>query len=345
MLCRFLPSLLALIGATAVAQSAPESTLPALATTELPAVVVSGEQPGPGLWKVSQGDHVLWILGTLSPLPKDMAWKSKEVEETIKRSQIVLNPPTLRLHPNVGFFGKLILFPTLIGVRNNRDGATLQQVVPPDLYERWLALKERYIGRSAKVEKWRPIFAALELYKQAIRRSHMTQSDSLGDLVRKTAKRAGIETLTPTVTIEVDNPRVAVKSFKSSELDDLECFRRTLDRIDRDIGTMTARANAWATGDIDTLRKLPDSDQRIACLAAITQTRLAKDLGVVDIEARVREAWLDAATSALTKNVSSFARLPVADLLASDGLLAKLRTLGYVVESPDEVAAESSDLP
>lgn len=30
---------------------------------ELEIVLVTGEQPGPALWKVSSGSHDLWILG------------------------------------------------------------------------------------------------------------------------------------------------------------------------------------------------------------------------------------------------------------------------------------------
>ncbi|MGV7186159.1 TraB/GumN family protein, partial [Xanthomonas axonopodis pv. bauhiniae] len=51
---------------------------PAPAVVDLEAMVVRGVQPGPGLWKVSKGDHVLWILGTLSPLPKDLEWQATE---------------------------------------------------------------------------------------------------------------------------------------------------------------------------------------------------------------------------------------------------------------------------
>jgi hypothetical protein len=41
-------------------------------SSEIPEVVVSSEQPGPGLWKVSSGDHVLWVFGTIGVLPKHM---------------------------------------------------------------------------------------------------------------------------------------------------------------------------------------------------------------------------------------------------------------------------------
>ena len=39
-------------------------------------ILVAGQRPGPGLWKVSKGDHVLWVFGTYSPLPKKMEWRS-----------------------------------------------------------------------------------------------------------------------------------------------------------------------------------------------------------------------------------------------------------------------------
>jgi TraB/PrgY/gumN family len=312
---------------------------PADDTAELPTVVVSGEQPGPGLWKVSSGDHVLWILGTLSPLPKDMHWRSKEVEETIASAEEVLEPPRVRAKAEIGFFGKLLLLPSLIGVRDNPDHATLQQVVPPDLYARWIALKTKYFGagRARNLETWRPIFAAIELWNQAIGKAGMTRSDVAGDVVHEAAKRRGLVPVTPTYALDIADPRGAVKEFKRGELDDLDCFRKTLDRIDSDVGTMAERANAWATGDIAALRRLPDSDQREACLAAVTGSDLARERGIADLPERVRKVWLAAAAKALADNDVTFARLPITDLLAADGYLAKLKAMGYVVEAPDAV--------
>lgn len=334
-----------LLAANAAAQDAPEPQT-AGNTAELATIVVSGEQPGPGLWKVSSNDHVLWILGTLSPLPKDMAWRSKEVEDTIAASQVVLNPPRLRVNADVGFFGKLRLLPSLIGVRDNPDHKTLRQVLPPDLYTHWMALKDKYIGvgRGRNLETWRPIFAALELYKAAIDKTGLTRSDITGDVVKEAAKRAGIPVETPSIKFEVENPREAVNQFKDSSMDDLDCFRRTLDRIDSDVVNMAARANAWATADIETLRKLPDSDLRTACFAAVTNTELAREQGIADIDVRLQRAWLDAASAVLEKNASSFARLSIDDLLAPDGYLAKLKAKGYAVEAPDDIPADDTSI-
>src|SRR4051812_34695538 len=321
----------------AIAQT-PESQDSANAA-ELPTIVVSGEQPGPGLWKVSSGDHVLWILGTLTPLPKNMHWQSKEVEAAIASAQAVLDPPRVKIDADVGFFGKIALLGSLVGVRDNPDHKTLQQVVPPDLYERWITLKTKYFGagRGRNIETWRPIFAAIELWNEAIKKAGMTRSDVAGDVVDAAAKRAKLEPVAPTLKLDIDDPRGAIREFKSGAMDDLECFSKTLDRIDSDLGTMAVRANAWASGDIAKLRSLPDSDQREACLAAVTGTNLARERGIEDLPQRVQSTWIDAATTALSNNAVTFARLPITDLLAKDGYLAKLKAKGFTVEAPDEV--------
>jgi hypothetical protein len=308
-------------------------------TAELATIVVSGEQPGPGLWKVSSGDHVLWILGTLTPLPKNMRWQSKEVEAAIASAQEVLDPPRVKVNADVGFFGKIALFGSLIGVRDNPDHKTLREVVPPDLYGRWIALKTKYFGagRGRNIETWRPIFAAIELWNEAIRKAGLTREDVAGDVVQAAAKRAKLEPVQPTVKLDVDDPRAAVKEFKQGAMDDLECFSKTLDRIDSDLDAMAVRANAWATGDVAKLRTLPDSDQREACIAAVTGTNLAKERGIVDLPERVENAWIEAASAALSKNAVTFARLPITNLLAKDGYLAKLKARGFAVEAPDEV--------
>src|SRR3546814_17119608 len=49
--------------ANAVAQDAASPVAPEPATTLMQPLVVSGKQPGPGLWRVSKDDQDLWVLG------------------------------------------------------------------------------------------------------------------------------------------------------------------------------------------------------------------------------------------------------------------------------------------
>ena len=82
-ICLFLVTASSLQGADEKAASPQD-------TTTLDTVLVTGEQPGPGLWKVSKGDHVLWILGAQYPLPKKMVWRGRDVEQTIMQSNIAI---------------------------------------------------------------------------------------------------------------------------------------------------------------------------------------------------------------------------------------------------------------
>ena len=301
---------------------------------DLDTVVISGRYPGPGLWKVRNGEHTLWILGTQNPLPKRMEWDSANVERKVAAAQEVLMPPALNMDADVGFFGSLALLPSLFKVRKNPDGKTLEDVVPASQYARWQVLKQRYIGSDQGIEEWRPVFAALELYDKAITRSGMSQSPVVSDAVRKAAKRHKVKITTPTVKIKIANPKSALREFSSETLNDQDCFRRTLDRIEGDLGTMAGRANAWAEGDVEALRSLPSQNQFTACSEVFTGTALARRQGMNDMRSQLENEWMAAAEKALGQNASTFAVLPVNQLLQPEGVLARLLAKGYTVEAP-----------
>jgi hypothetical protein len=324
---------LPLFAQSASAPATSSSASPRVA--DLPMVVVSGVQPGPGLWKVSKGDHVMWVLGTLSPLPRDMQWQAQEVEQVIAASQQVLLAPAVRLEAKVGFFGKLFLLPSAYSARKNDDGRRLQDVLPPPVHARWLVLKQKYIGRDRGVERWRPLFASEELYHKALKANGLSRSGGIQASIDGLAKQHGVAEVPVDYRVVIEHPREAIKAFRQAAPHDTTCFIRTLDSVEHDMPAMTARANAWATGDLQTLRRLPDSDRRDACVAAVTGAGFAQTLGLGDVPARLRTTWLTAARKALTANAQTFALLPMDELLSPDGYLATLRAEGYQVDAPE----------
>lgn len=336
--------------------AAPARLPPSAATTATPPVpsdvpllapvVVSGVVPGPGLWKVSKGDHVLWVLGTLSPLPGHIQWESHEVAQVLAQSKQVLLEPKIKLKADVGFFGKLFLLPSAYGARKNPDGKTLDQVMDAPTYARWQALKRKYLGDDSGIERWRPLFAAQELYRKALKANGLSNDGGVSGAVAAVAKQDGVPETPVEYRVEIKQPREALKAFKAAAPSDLECFNRTLDSIEHDLPAMTARANAWATGDLEELRRLPDSHRRDACVTAITSAGFAHQLGLDDVPAQLEAAWLTAARNALAKDDTSFALLPMDELLSPTGYVSKLKAAGYTVEAPlglDETpAAEGS---
>jgi uncharacterized protein YbaP (TraB family) len=313
------------------------STAPSIARNSqlMDAVVVAGEQPGPGLWRVyKDDDHVLYILGTISPLPKKMTWLSKEVENTLAQSQELLHGPSVGIVVERNMFRVMMLVPALLGARNNPDKQKLVDVLPAELHARWLVLKQKYIGRSRSVERRRPILAAQKLYSEAIKDVGLTEKPQISPLVLKAAKRHDLVETRPSIMITIEHPRAMLKDLSKTTLDDVECFGKTLDHLETDIGTMALRANAWATGDIDALRDLPFVDAGPACIKALLDAPVIQANGLADSEARARAEWLAAAEAALGKNASTFAMLPMGQLLKPDGYLEALRVKGYEIEEP-----------
>ncbi|SFK30805.1 TraB/GumN family protein [Lysobacter sp. cf310] len=332
------PALLACLALSLAALVAParaQTPPPAQETIrDIDTIVVSGVQPGPGMWKVSRGEHVLWILGTLSPVPKNMEWLSRDVEATIAQSQEVLEPPTVSIGTDLGMFRSMLLIPSALKARRNPDDKTLREVVPADLYARWLPLKARYIGSDRGVEKWRPVFAAQELYEAAMRRSDLSLKGIVWPMVERSAKQHDVKITQSKIEMKIKDPKAVLKDFAHTTLSDTDCFAKTLSRIEGDIETMRARANAWAIGDIEALRALPQGDQYEVCLRAVTASGVAQRLGFGDLRERVIQAWLANADRALLNNRVSFASLPVAELFKPDGYLARLQARGYTIEAP-----------
>ncbi|GLQ89515.1 TraB/GumN family protein [Dyella flagellata] len=319
-------------------QSTPASSssaAPGGDATVLPAVTVTGEQPGPGLWKVSKGNHVMWVLGTLTPLPKGMEWRSKEVEQAIARSQEVLEAPSAEVKVDAGFFGKLVLLPSAYSARKNPGGATLQQILPAQIYSRWEAVKPQYFGNDRRVESWRPILVALKLYQKALEKSGLTGKNDINKAVFKLADKHDVKRVPVKYKLVVEHPRELLDTIKQTNLHDVSCFNQTLETVQNDMSHLAERANAWSTGDIQSLRGFAQNDRYQSCLVAVLNADFAEQMGLHDLPERMEQAWLQAAQIALAGNAQTFAVLPMEQVLSADGYLVHLQALGYTVQAPE----------
>lgn len=295
-------------------------------------VIAYGIRPGPELWKVSNGEHVLWILGTLSPLPKKMRWQSSLVEAVIQDSQALLLPPNISF--KFGFFQGLSLAKNAIGIKKNPEKKKLIDIVPQNDYARWLILKKKYLGSNRGVEKTRPIFAADKLFEHAIKHIGLTSDTKVVKKIRKLAKKNKLAFINPSVALDIEKPKSALKKFKKTQISDLGCFRKTLDRLEGDLSTMRLRAIAWANGDVSKIKELTFPNQNQSCTSAILDNNIAKDMDMADIRQRLRLVWLDSAKKALLENQSTFAILPMHTLLAENSVLLELETAGYTIDVP-----------
>ncbi len=334
------PWLTLVLGCLLAVRAVAATESPAVAATqpaaEIEELLVTGEQPGPGLWKVARnGDpagHVLWILGNYSPLPKKMQWRSHEVERVLAGVQEVLEPPSVEA--GVGFFGSVAALPALVGAKRNPGDALLKDVVSADLYARWLPLKERYLRGDDDPEQWRPIFAAQALYLAALDRKGLVPYEGVWPDVEKLARKAKVRRTTPELSLRIEKARSAIKEFKAMPLADTECFARTITRLETDMDLMRDRANAWAVGDVDRLRQLAPVERASACIGPLLDSSLARERGFGDVPARLKAVWVAEAERALGQNRATLAVLPVEEILKPDGFVAQLLAKGYSITEP-----------
>lgn len=306
-------------------------------------VVVVGEQPGPGMWIVRKGGNDLYLLGTMSPLPARMQWRATQVENVLAQAQEVIRLYGVRFEVKLGFFKGLFLLPKMLGARKNPDDKELKDLVSPGSYARWLALKARYIGSDRGIERWRPLFAAQELYLQAMKKNDLEMRDVVWPVVAK-----GIQQHHPVVTvideqIVVTDPKPLLVEWSKTTMDDLACFDNTMRYIETDLGTLRARANAWSTGDVAALRTLPTASRWDACNDAISETGIGRRLGFGDAQRNLDNKWFAAVDAALGKNRITFATVPLTRLLGPNGYLARLQAKGYTIIPPDADETDADD--
>jgi hypothetical protein len=308
-------------------------------TEQLDEVVVTGTRSGPMLWRVSKDDHEMWILGTTTPLPRKMKWDSTLVNDVIAESGAVLMPPNVRVDVKIGFFGGLMLLPKALKTRNNTDKQKLVDLLPPELYQRWLAQKKIYRWRSKSIEKRRPFIAANELYDRALRAVKLDDKNISISVVKRAAKKNRLKPITPELNVEITDAKNMLNEFLETGIDDRACFEQTLSFVEKDLPAAKQRADAWADGQLAVLRKLPLTDFRSACVGAIMQSEVFKSRGFTDLPERLKKTWLEAADNALKTHTSSFALLPMRSLIGAESYMDELEAMGYQVDAPRDVSA------
>ncbi len=285
-------------------------------------VVVTGERTGPGMWRVHRGTAQVWILGSMSPLPKGITWRSKQVEQVLEgSSQVLVQKPF-----EIGIARILWL---LITERNSllvRGGRRLKDVLPPDLHARFSAQRTKYTDDPNKWERFRPLIAAAFLQREAFHQVGLSTRLDIGAAVRTLAKDR---------KVRVEELKIAGVSDVMDALKTLPpatenaCVAASLVTVERDLPRLLDRAQAWANGNVERIAKLREPAEVDACRAA-----LDKGVGAAELIGRMRRSWLAVIEKYLQSGGETLAVVNMDMLLEPGGLLEELRAKGYEVDAP-----------
>ncbi len=138
----------------------------------------------------------------------------------------------------------------------------MRELLPPEVYARWLVQKKRFLGSDNGVEQWRPIFAADKLRREAFDDLGLRERGMVWEVVEKLAKKRKITTTTPNLKFTFPDRAGSRRRSRNSRvqaLADTECFVTTLDLTEAlsNSDIESQRARAWATADLATLESLP----------------------------------------------------------------------------------------
>ena len=289
-------------------------------------ITITGERPGPGLWKAARDGHVLWLMGTLDPLPKRMTWRSAQVERVIADAQLVL-PASTTVKADAGPIALVGLYFSVRRAQRLPDGQTHAGTLPPQQFQRLQSLRQRYAPRL-QVDGLRPIVAAQRLYEEALSASGLRSDRDVEKSVLRMARARDVPVEENVLRLE--DPKGLLAELDHIPKDaELRCLDVTLARLESDLPALRERAAAWAVGDVAALRRLRQNEERSACWEAVEVSPRLHAL--IDAQRARRVQRLDAAR---VRHASTLALLPVDQLLSPDGVLETLRRMGYAIEEP-----------
>jgi uncharacterized protein YbaP (TraB family) len=285
-------------------------------------IVVTAERAGPGMWHVHRGAANVWILGSISPLPRDITWRSKQVEFVLEStSQVLVQKPLEISIPRILWMLIADRKYLMVG-----GGKRLKDILPPDLYRRFAAQRSNVGEDADKWERYRPIVAVAFLQRDAFHQVNLSMRLDLGAALRVLAKKHGVR-IEEIKVAGVSDMLEALKTMPAAT--ERTCVEASLTTIESGLPRLVDRAQAWAVGNVERIENLPELKDVDACRSALDAGK-----GALDVIGRIRQTWLENIEKYLRSAGTTIAVVNLDMLLERGGLLDALRGKGYEVDPP-----------
>lgn len=285
-------------------------------------VLVTGEHTGPGMWHVQRGNAHLWILGSMSPLPHGITWRSKQFEQVLETTHLVLVQKPF----DVGIVQVLWLIVTEHRLLLVGGGKRLKDVMPASLHDRFATLRVKYSDDADKWEHYRPLIAAAFLQQAAFHKVGLSTRLDLGAAVRVLAKKHGVRV----EELKIAGVHDLLDALKTMPLStENTCVAASLVTVEKDLPRLVERAQAWAAGNIERIEHLQEPPEIDACRVA-----LDSGSGANELIAQIRRTWLLNMEESLRSPGTTVAVVNMDMLLEKGGLLDELRAKGYEITAP-----------
>ncbi|MBU4435536.1 MAG: TraB/GumN family protein [Alphaproteobacteria bacterium] len=283
-------------------------------------LLVVARAPGPAIWLVEKNGAKLYVVGSASPLPHQLAWRSPRLERALDQADVLLIPPKASVGPAqiAGF-----VLRGGAGLRQSL-GERLEDDLPPDLKARFVASRTR-AGKGAKTyQNWTPAIAGFLLLSDFRQAAGLSEAKPVSTLERMAkARKLKIKAVGQYRMSAV--VKVAGKLDKAAQL---ACLTDALNELDYEGGRPTTIGADWARGDLAAVRARYSTSAAQRCLARAPG-------GAVLLSQQITQS-AEALSDALAKGGVAVAVVDLAYLLPANGVLDRLKATGATITSPPD---------
>jgi len=306
--------LIMLVGAGVPDRSAAQTPEPQAA--ELDEIVVLARRSGAPMWTVTRGDSTLILVGAITGIPRDLAWRPDDLEAAAARSNQILSPQEGRV--SVSDIFRIIWRARTIGMMP--QGQTTADYLTPDYQARLEAIMAEERNQDWRTESLLLVGFQLMQDKAGYRAGR--SGDDAMDVIRRAARRARVP-VRPVGTVRGDE--LVDSLITAPQTAHVPCVEAAIVAAEQGPDSARIRAEDW--------RAL-----RVADVVASPIDRALNQCwpwGDPEIAPQLRQQWAAAIETALVSPGVIMGVAPIRLLAEEGGVLDGLEARGFDVIGPE----------
>ncbi len=293
---------------------------------ELDEIVVLARRSGAPMWTVTRGDSTLILVGAITGIPRDLAWRPDDLEAAAARSDQILSPQEGRA--SVTDLLRVIWRARTIGLMP--QGQTTADYLTPEYQARLEA-----IMADDRNQDWRTkslLFVSFDLMQDKAGYRQGRSGDDAMDVIRRAARRARVS-VRPVGTVRGDE--LIDSLITAPQTAHVPCVEAAIAAAEQGPDAARERAEDW--------RAL-----RVADVVASPIDRALNQCwpwGDPEIAPQLRQQWAAAIETAMISPGVTMGVAPLRLLADEGGVLDGLVARGFDVVGPEWKAEPTDGTP
>lgn len=284
--------------------------------SELDEIVVLARRSGAPMWTVTRGDSTLILVGAITGIPRDLAWRPDDLEAAAARSNQILSPQEGRV--SVSDIFRIIWRARTIGMMP--EGQTSADYLTPDYQARLESIMANERNQDWRTESLLLVGFQLMQDKAGYRAGR--SGDDAMDVIRRAARRARVP-VRPVGTVRGDE--LVESLITAPQTAHVPCVEAAIVAAEQGPDSARIRAEDW--------RAL-----RVADVVASPIDRALNQCwpwGDPEIAPQLRQQWAAAIETAMISPGVTMGVAPIRLLADEGGVLDGLEARGFEVVGPE----------